>query len=128
MVQFLWCDSMTRHIIMQTCSLKLTAATAIAIISKGKNANRKRKQRTVWMMAWLRRRTNFESYHILLYIMSQNINSTTRHLKFCFISIFANLLRTKDNETKSAIIHFISLLFSVSVRRRFVQNQNIIKL
>ena len=27
--------------------------------------------------------------------MSQNINKTTRHLKFCYISILTNLLRTK---------------------------------
>ena len=33
--------------------------------------------------------------------MSQNVNKTTRHLKFCYISIVRNLLRT-DNETKSA--------------------------
>ena len=26
--------------------------------------------------------------------MSQNINKTTRHLQFCFISILTNLLRT----------------------------------
>ena len=26
--------------------------------------------------------------------MSQNINKTTRHLKFCYISILTNLLRT----------------------------------
>ena len=26
--------------------------------------------------------------------MSQSINSTTRHLKFGYISVFANLLRT----------------------------------
>ena len=32
--------------------------------------------------------------------ISQNINSTTRHLKFGYISIFTNLLWT-DNETKS---------------------------
>ena len=32
--------------------------------------------------------------------MSQNINKTTRHLKFCYISILTTLLRT-DNETKS---------------------------
>ena len=32
--------------------------------------------------------------------MSQNINKTTRHLKFRYISILTNLLRT-DNETKS---------------------------
>ena len=32
--------------------------------------------------------------------MSQNINETTRHLKFRYISILANLLRT-DNKTKS---------------------------
>ena len=34
--------------------------------------------------------------------MSQNINQTqtTKHLKFCYISILTNLLRT-DNETKS---------------------------
>ena len=32
--------------------------------------------------------------------MSQNINKTIRHLKFCYISILTNLLRT-DNETKS---------------------------
>ena len=38
---------------------------------------------------------------MLLYMkMSQNINKTTRHLKFCYISILTNLLRT-DNETKS---------------------------
>ena len=36
-----------------------------------------------------------------LYIkMSQNINKTMRHLKFCYISILTNLLRT-DDETKS---------------------------
>ena len=35
--------------------------------------------------------------------MSQNINKTTRHLKFRYISIFTNLLRT-DNETKSVKI------------------------
>ena len=33
-------------------------------------------------------------------IMSKNIKSTTRHLKFTYISIFTNLQRT-DNETKS---------------------------
>ena len=32
--------------------------------------------------------------------MSQNINKTMRYLKFCYISILTNLLRT-DNETKS---------------------------
>ena len=32
--------------------------------------------------------------------MSENINETTRHLKFRYISIITNLLRT-DNETKS---------------------------
>ena len=32
--------------------------------------------------------------------MSQNINKTMRHLKFCYISILTNLLRT-DDETKS---------------------------
>ena len=32
--------------------------------------------------------------------MSKNIKSMTRHLKYSYISIFANLLRT-DNETKS---------------------------
>ena len=32
--------------------------------------------------------------------MSQNINKTTRHLKFRYISILTNLPRT-DNETKS---------------------------
>ena len=32
--------------------------------------------------------------------MSQNINKTMTHLKFCYISILTNLLRT-DNETKS---------------------------
>ena len=32
--------------------------------------------------------------------MSENINETTRHLKFRYISIFTNLLRT-DNEVKS---------------------------
>ena len=32
--------------------------------------------------------------------MSQNINKTTRHLKFRYISILTNLLRT-DNEMKS---------------------------
>ena len=30
--------------------------------------------------------------------MSQNINKTMRHLKFCYISILTNLLWT-DNET-----------------------------
>ena len=36
-----------------------------------------------------------------LYIkMSQNINETTRHLKFRYTLILTNLLRT-DNETKS---------------------------
>ena len=38
---------------------------------------------------------------MLLYMeMSQNINKTMRHLKFCYISILTNLLRT-DNEKKS---------------------------
>ena len=32
--------------------------------------------------------------------MSQNISKTMRHLKFCYISILTNLLRT-DNEMKS---------------------------
>ena len=32
--------------------------------------------------------------------MPQNINERTRHLKFCYVSILKNLLRT-DNETKS---------------------------
>ena len=38
-----------------------------------------------------------------LYVkMSQNINETKRHLKFCYILILTNLLRNKkDNETKS---------------------------
>ena len=31
--------------------------------------------------------------------MSTNINSTTRHLRFSYVSILTNLLRT-DNETK----------------------------
>ena len=35
--------------------------------------------------------------------MSQNINKTMRHLKFCYISILTNRLRT-DNETKSVKI------------------------
>ena len=36
-----------------------------------------------------------------LYVkMSQNINETMRHLKFRYISILTNLLRT-DNEMKS---------------------------
>ena len=43
--------------------------------------------------------------YIVLYMplymkMSENINETTRHLKFRYISILTNLLRT-DNETKS---------------------------
>ena len=32
--------------------------------------------------------------------MSENMNETTRHLKFRYVSILTNLLRT-DNETKS---------------------------
>ena len=36
--------------------------------------------------------------------MSQNINSTTTHLKFSYILILANLLQT-DNETKSIKIY-----------------------
>ena len=32
--------------------------------------------------------------------MSENINETTRHLKFCYSLILTNLLRT-DNEMKS---------------------------
>ena len=32
--------------------------------------------------------------------MSKNVKSTKRHLKYSYISIFINLLRT-DNETKS---------------------------
>ena len=32
--------------------------------------------------------------------MSENINETTRHLKFRYISILTDFLRT-DNETKS---------------------------
>ena len=37
--------------------------------------------------------------------MSQNINETTRQLKFCYFSVLTNLLRT-DNETKGVkIIH-----------------------
>ena len=32
--------------------------------------------------------------------MSENINETTRHFKFRYISILTNLLRT-DNETES---------------------------
>ena len=35
--------------------------------------------------------------------MSQNINKTMRHLKFCYISILTNLLRTD----------FFFLLFSI---------------
>ena len=38
--------------------------------------------------------------------MSQNINSTTRHLKFGYISLFTNLLRT-ENETKSVKVKTI---------------------
>ena len=34
--------------------------------------------------------------------MSENINETTRHLKFRFISILTSLIRN-DNETKSVI-------------------------
>ena len=37
--------------------------------------------------------------YIYIYICMY-INKTTRHLKFCYISILTNLLRT-DNETKS---------------------------
>ena len=38
---------------------------------------------------------------MLLYMkISENINETTRHLKFRYISILSNLLRT-DSETKS---------------------------
>ena len=43
--------------------------------------------------------------------MSQNINKTMRHLKFCYISILTNLLRTDQI--------FYGLLRSV--RRRFVR-------
>ena len=32
--------------------------------------------------------------------MSENTNETTRHSKFCYISILTNLLRT-DNEKKN---------------------------
>ena len=41
--------------------------------------------------------------------MSQNVNETTRHLKFRYISILTNFLRT-DNETKSveAIYNYIN--------------------
>ena len=39
--------------------------------------------------------------YMLLYLkMSENINKTTRHLKFRCISILTNLLQT-DNEMKS---------------------------
>ena len=37
--------------------------------------------------------------------MSQNINKAMKHLKFCYISILTNLLRT-DNETKSVHVLF----------------------
>ena len=39
--------------------------------------------------------------------MSQNINKTMRHLKFCYISILTNLLRTHY------IYHFIYLYISL---------------
>ena len=42
----------------------------------------------------------YRLYMPLYLKMSENINETTRHLKFCYISILTNLLRT-DNETKS---------------------------
>ena len=44
--------------------------------------------------------------------MSQNINETTRHLKFCYISILTNLLRTLQTTT--------NLLLKVS---RFLDHQ-----
>ena len=42
-------------------------------------------------------------FNIPFYLLSANVNkynSTTRHLKFSYISILTNLLRT-DNESKS---------------------------
>ena len=37
------------------------------------------------------------TYACLCMKMSQNINETTRHLKFRYISILTNLLRTRKN-------------------------------
>ena len=39
--------------------------------------------------------------------MSQNINKTTRHLKFCYISILTNLLRTQRRFVRIEIYIYI---------------------
>ena len=46
--------------------------------------------------------------------VSENINETKRHLKFCYISILTNLLRT-DNETKS--VKTIQLDYLKNIKR-----------
>ena len=49
--------------------------------------------------------------------MSQNINKTTRHLKFCYISILTNLLRTRLNVSLFYLytyyIYIISILYNI---------------
>ena len=51
--------------------------------------------------------------------MSQNINKTTRHLKFCYISILTNLLRTRLNVSLFYLytyyIYIISILYKIYI-------------
>ena len=51
--------------------------------------------------------------------MSENINETTRHLKFRYISILTNLLWT-DNEMKSVktILHHIIVFYITKLHCR----------
>ena len=58
--------------------------------------------------------------------MSQNINKTTRHLKFCYISILTNLLRTRLNVslfylyTYCIYIYMYMPLFTEKFKYQFV--------
>ena len=44
--------------------------------------------------------------------MSQNINKTMRHLKFCYISILTNLLRS--DPSKHFVIQLVTILHLMS--------------
>ena len=52
--------------------------------------------------------------------MSQNINKTIRHLKFCYISILTNLLRTRNITKYNKIPRHYSLgvsMFNTSLHQ-----------
>ena len=45
--------------------------------------------------------------------MSENINETTRHLKFRYISILTNLLRTED--LSESLFHLYMYIYNIYI-------------